>query len=203
MSIERRFSVGVIIAVLVCGWSTPAAASMNYSTYEDVWGGDPELVYGYAELDDLGGCAQYANSQTTYLMSPTRTVSASGQYSSSASMAYDAEEGNWSVVGNFSVQCNCAPFGGSHTFIVGGSDNWYLSHKTTFYKWPTPAPPLCLYATTACSSGTPTCVDGTGFNFSVGCPDYLQAFWLVATKGSTNKCLIAVSFPAGGPGHCS
>ena len=183
-----------VVHIVILTWSSIAQAQMSYSVYTDMWGNDPNVV-GYAELDDGSGCLSGITAQSTTLYSPTRMASSGG---STTQMAYSSETGDWTVVGNYTMQCNCSPYGGGHVFGFGSGLTWHLSHKVTYYTNGSYYPPFCYYPTTACTSGTPSCTSGTGFNITGGCPTYLEAHWAVATRGTTYVCLISVSWFTGG-----
>ena len=106
---------------------------MSYSTYTDGWGsGNPLIVTGYAELDDLSGCIGGGYSQSTRLYSPSgRTSSSSG---TTASLSYSAENGNWNVVGTYSIACNCGPQG-SHQFQISGGNVLPVGSFTDNYRF--------------------------------------------------------------------
>lgn len=196
----------VLTLVVLCSFARPSMAQMSYSAFTDMWGGsDASTVFGYAEMDDLAGCQSGGQTVSTDLISPTRYATAP---SSSVGMAFDNEEGNWDVVGHFSVNCNCSPSGGGHTFTMAKAETWYLSFKQTYYGNGERSGIMCTHTTLACSSGTPTCAWGVSFALyptSVVCPEFAWAIWLTAQKVGvgTTLCLWSVSGAAGGPGKCT
>jgi len=129
MRTRHRVSVlGILLLAAVCLTTrTATAQTMSYSAFSDAYG-DDESIIGYGDLEDYGGCAQGSpNPYFMELYSPTRYATGS----SNVSMAYSAEDGDWTVVSHFSFGCNCAPYGGSHTFTVGsgatGPVNGYIA----------------------------------------------------------------------------
>jgi hypothetical protein len=110
------------VLLIVCWFSAaPAhAQGMSYSIYMDKWSDDDNNweVFGYAELEDWGGCVS-GNPYPAYmdLSSPTRTVR--WWNSTTVGMNFDNEPGEWTAVASFQFTCNCAPYGGYHVFSVG------------------------------------------------------------------------------------
>lgn len=128
MNYVRHLAFGLLALIAS---SAQAWGQMNYSTYEDVWYGEPQVV-GYAELDDItGGCITGGFSQTTTLYSPTRSAASSG---SQASLSYDAEVGQWNVVAGYGMQCQCGPPGG-HTFTMSAGRGFFASTQIAFYQY--------------------------------------------------------------------
>ena len=200
MTIYLRLVTSFTLMMFIgIGAPRTAFASMNYSVYNDVWGSDPQVV-GYSEMDDFSGCASSVISRSTTLYSPTRSAVSSG---STAYMSFDVEGGDWTVVGTYNLACNCSPYGGSHMFPMSSGLSWHMSIKTTWYTDGQYNPPFCYYPTTACTSGIPTCNQGTGINLSGGCPIYYRAEWLVATRGASNLCLFSVGWGTSGNRTCS
>jgi hypothetical protein len=202
--VNRRFSpyaLAVFIIGLLCVANPAAAQSMNYSVYNDVWSTEGDLtMYGYSELDDLSGCGSGAGNPQTWLYSPSRVAHT---YSSTASLSFDDEEGNWSVTGLHQIQCNCSPYGGGHTFTAGFTIAAGVRRTTTYY--------LCTsewtgcYCDPSCSSGTATCNFSNPILFGIGgCAGYKKATWLVVDYSEKGyACTWAWATTASGPGACT
>ena len=115
----RARVVAMVLLFASCAAARPAAAqTMSYSAYSDMYSDDDNnwTIMGYGDLEDWGGCV--SGSPTPNFMelySPSRYATGG----SSVSMPFDAENGDWTVVSHFSFTCNCAPYGGSHTFTIG------------------------------------------------------------------------------------
>jgi hypothetical protein len=187
-----------VLALLVVP-STASATTMSYSVYNSVAGSSPSVV-GYSRLDDLSGCLSGGPVQSTRIKSPTRQAVAS---SNSVALSFNGEVGNWSVEGTFTMNCNCAPYGGGHSLTVFGKYDWWLSIKDTYYTGQYGTAPFCKWKTLACSTGTPTCKDGVGLKVDPGCTNYSHAEWLVALRGAVRQCLFSAVQNATGPGPCN
>jgi len=118
MALRKTASLFVFIAM--CGLPPAAAAQMNYSMYTDMWGSaDAFAIWGYSELIDYSGCASGGWLTGTELFSPSRWTGSSGAF---VNMSWEEEEGTWTVVGRFTIECSCAsPWGGTHTFSPAAS----------------------------------------------------------------------------------
>jgi hypothetical protein len=129
---HRITVIGILLLAAVCLTArTATAQSMSYSAFSDAYG-DDQSIFGYGDLEDYGGCAQ--GSATPYFVemySPTRYATGS----SNVNMAYSAEDGDWTVVSHFSFGCNCAPFGGSHTFNIGSGATSQVNGYIARYKY--------------------------------------------------------------------
>jgi hypothetical protein len=202
--VNRRFTpyaLAVFIFGLLCVAKPAAAQSMNYSVYNDVWSSEGDVtMYGYSELDDLSGCGSGAGSPQTWLYSPSRVEHT---YSSTASLAFDDEEGNWHVTGLHQIQCNCSPFGGGHLFTAGSTTYVDIKRTTTYYLCTVPWYGGCS-CTASCSSGSATCSGSNPILFSLPpCSGYKKATWIVIDWGDTNQCTIAWAANVDGPGACT
>ena len=205
--IVRPWGTGLIVLLFLLASGRASLASMSYSVYNDNYASsNGATLYGYSEMDDLGGCASGSPSPfRTDLYSPTRSAFGSG---STVSLPFNDEVGTWDVVGHYSFQCNCSPYGGGHTFNVADGDEWFWSIKITYYKNPVPDGGDCIYTQLACSSGTPTCAWGFGWHLKLpytSCPDYMKRRWLTRQKVGVGNtvCVVGLDTPQGGPGPCT
>lgn len=147
-------------------------AAMSYSTYHETWpGNNNQTIYGYAELDDNGGCISGGFSQSTTVYSPTRSATSFGH---NASLSYAAENGNWATVGSYQMQCNCGP--GSHYFTMGSGVQTVISSFTANYQFNGMAGSLYRY--TRCNTGP--CL--TLYTLAGGQP-FVKWFVIRATQG--------------------
>jgi hypothetical protein len=201
--VNRRFppyALAVFIFGLLCVAKPAAAQSMNYSVYNDLWSSEGDLaMYGYSELDDLSGCGSGAGSPQTWLYSPSRVAHT---YSSTASLSFDDEEGDWRVTGLHQIQCNCSPYGGGHTFTAGFTTGAGLRKTTTYYLCTSGIGCSC---TADCAAGTSaTCAGSNPILFGIGgCAGYKKATWLVVDYGDHYGCTFAWAVTASGPGACT
>jgi hypothetical protein len=125
------------MVLVYCVWNpiSARAQSMSYSAYSDAYptGDDSGSdVTGYGSLEDYAGCASGSPTPSYMeLYSPTRYATGG----SSVTMPFDSEEGSWTVVSHFSFTCNCAPYGGSHTFTIGNGTTDLVNSYSARYEW--------------------------------------------------------------------
>lgn len=98
---------------------------MTQSVFGDLWESGT-FISGYVDLIDVGTCVGEVDSIETTVLSPSgRSATASGE---SASLSFDDEEGDWSVLGDFTVYCTC----GDHLMnILGGASELFQAQSCT------------------------------------------------------------------------
>jgi len=113
----------------------------------------------------------------------------------------DPDLGEWTIEDQPYADCSLAG-----TFLNGAW--WSITNVwlgVTFFQNPTPTFYGCYYSQTACSSGTPSCGGGWGFQMFEGCPQFIAGTFLVVSDSLLNLiiCSFTITVPASGPGPCS
>ena len=195
----------LFVALFVCV-SGARAQTMSYSIYMTEYANSSLTITGYADLQDYGGCAS-GNPIPAHMeiWSPSRYKKTYN--SSTVTMPFNGEQGQWDIVSHFQFTCNCAPYGGSHTFMpAAGIDPWFKI-TTTYYQNPVKiGEDTCDYQDTACYSGKPTCgAEGIGFRLETWpvCPPFMQRKWLVGVKGASANCLVGIDKAVNSGGTCN
>lgn len=196
--------VAVVLGIVI-GAANPAAGQDSFSYYSDYSvNSDGSVVYGTIAGSDDSTCTHASYSSDIWMTGPNGGFNGSGWrygFIGDISLPFDGE-GQYELRGVAEVTyCSC--LGDSHS--AGGDIlNWHLGFRTTYYTNPAQSEIACWYGSTACSSGIPTCTSGIGFSLTgSSCSAYAKATWLVGVRGATTTCLVAVSIPASGPGHCT
>ncbi len=120
-------TLAMALVLAICANQT-CAQQMSFAVYSDVSAsGDGSTIYNYGAAEDHStGCSHWSYATTCRLYSPSGRNSAgmSSGLSSSTSLSFSEDSGNWTAVTQGTYNCSCiygqtASFGSGISFYAG------------------------------------------------------------------------------------
>jgi hypothetical protein len=200
-------TIGITLLLMSNNFAFGQYMGDQSSTFVATWATSAG-IYGYGATEGYTEIHDYA--VDVYITSPNnRQVSSIGSYdwgfvSNTVLMQWDSSDlGSYEVKAKHRGWCTVALFAFTITWnTVFGT----VGSGRTVFTDPVDHDPLpgCTYLELACSSGTPTCVEGAlAITPEPGCPAYMGVNFLTYTRLFETSCFpIAEGEAVGGPGPC-